>query len=61
MSEIDNIALVAEELKLKINNVTSVARLLEDDATVPFIARYRKEATDSGKLSPASSTPPKHR
>jgi protein Tex len=36
---------IAEELGLKQIQVEAVARLLEDGATVPFIARYRKEAT----------------
>jgi uncharacterized protein len=35
------------ELELKNSQVKAVAVLLEDDATVPFIARYRKEATGS--------------
>ncbi len=36
---------IAEELGLKLQQVDAVAQLLEDGATVPFIARYRKEAT----------------
>ncbi|MBN2417923.1 MAG: RNA-binding transcriptional accessory protein [Deltaproteobacteria bacterium] len=36
---------IAEELGLKLQQIDAVARLLEDGATVPFIARYRKEAT----------------
>lgn len=38
---------IADELDLKQPQVEAVARLLEDGATVPFIARYRKEATGS--------------
>ncbi|MFC1563092.1 Tex family protein [candidate division KSB1 bacterium] len=38
---------IAEELKLKTNQVKAAALLLNDGATVPFIARYRKEATNS--------------
>ena len=38
---------VAAELNIKIQQVAAVAQLLADDATVPFIARYRKEATGS--------------
>ena len=41
------IAKISEELKLKYNQVQSVHALLETDATIPFIARYRKEATGS--------------
>jgi len=37
--------LITEELKIKTQQVAAVAKLLADDATVPFIARYRKEAT----------------
>ncbi|MHC4770479.1 MAG: Tex family protein [Planctomycetota bacterium] len=36
---------ITDELKIKIQQVAAVAELLADDATVPFIARYRKEAT----------------
>jgi protein Tex len=38
---------IAEELSLTVSQIQSVADLLADDATVPFIARYRKEATGS--------------
>lgn len=38
---------IADELSLRINQVTAAAELLEDGCTVPFIARYRKEATGS--------------
>lgn len=38
---------ISEELKITIKQVTAVALLLSEDATVPFIARYRKEATGS--------------
>jgi len=41
----DHIAATATVLKLGSQNVRAVARLFEDGATVPFIARYRKEAT----------------
>ncbi len=36
---------VAEALQLKQENVFQVAKLLHEQATVPFIARYRKELT----------------
>ena len=45
MSESINIKITADELKLETGQVKAVAALLEDKATVPFIARYRKEAT----------------
>jgi len=40
-----NITIVSEELQLKPAQVEAVRKLLADDATVPFISRYRKEAT----------------
>ncbi|MCL6271171.1 RNA-binding transcriptional accessory protein [Sansalvadorimonas sp. 2012CJ34-2] len=36
---------IASELNVKEQQVTSAVQLLDDGATVPFIARYRKEAT----------------
>ncbi|MCL4419476.1 RNA-binding transcriptional accessory protein, partial [Patescibacteria group bacterium] len=38
-------AIIAQELKVKVLQVETAIRLLDDGATVPFIARYRKEAT----------------
>ena len=38
---------IADELGIKVNQVRAAAELLEDGCTVPFIARYRKEATGS--------------
>ncbi len=37
--------IIARELSIRAGQVTAVAGLLEDGGTVPFIARYRKEAT----------------
>jgi uncharacterized protein len=42
-----HIAKIAEELKIKPQQVMATVSLLEDGATVPFIARYRKEVTGS--------------
>lgn len=42
-----HISIIAEELGIKTGQVGSAASLLEEGATVPFIARYRKEATGS--------------
>ncbi|QVK17263.1 RNA-binding transcriptional accessory protein [Mycoplasmatota bacterium] len=36
---------IANDLKIKIDQVTKVLELLSDNNTVPFIARYRKEVT----------------
>jgi uncharacterized protein len=42
-----HLARIAQELSIKTKQVRATADLLEDGATVPFIARYRKEATGS--------------
>jgi len=42
-----HITKIANELKLRETQVLATARLLDEDATIPFIARYRKEATGS--------------
>jgi uncharacterized protein len=34
---------IASQLNVKASQVTAVISLLDDDNTVPFIARYRKE------------------
>ncbi len=36
---------IAKELNIKEKQVENTLKLLEDNSTVPFIARYRKEAT----------------
>ncbi len=41
----DIIRAIAAELKIEISQVNNTLSLLEDGNTVPFIARYRKEAT----------------
>ena len=38
---------ISRELNVSEGQVQSVVRLLEEGATVPFIARYRKEARAS--------------
>jgi uncharacterized protein len=38
---------VAEELGIKVKQVTDTIELLDEGATVPFISRYRKEVTGS--------------
>ena len=40
------IATIAKELNVHVSQVEAAVRLLDDEATVPFIARYRKEATN---------------
>ncbi|MCC6235439.1 MAG: RNA-binding transcriptional accessory protein, partial [Verrucomicrobiales bacterium] len=41
------VARIAGELNVPTTKVAATARLLAEGATVPFIARYRKEATGS--------------
>ena len=36
---------IAQELDIKIKQVETVLKLLEEGNTIPFIARYRKDAT----------------
>ena len=38
---------IAAELKVRPAQVNAAVELLDGGATVPFIARYRKEATDN--------------
>jgi len=42
-----HISKIAQELTLTEHQIQAVALLLEEGATIPFIARYRKEATGS--------------
>jgi uncharacterized protein len=42
-----HISTIAAELALDARQVLATAQLLEEGATVPFMARYRKEATGS--------------
>ena len=41
----DLISQLASELKLKPQNVEAAVKLIDEGNTIPFIARYRKEAT----------------
>ena len=42
-----SITTIANELSIKEQQVAAVAALLSDGSTIPFIARYRKEVTES--------------
>ena len=44
-SVVDFCRQVAADLKVSIDQIEGAVRLLEDGNTIPFIARYRKEAT----------------
>jgi len=46
VTEKEFLGLIASELNLKQSQVQSTIDLLDADNTIPFIARYRKEATD---------------
>ncbi len=39
--------MIAQQLSIAVRSVTNTLKLLEEGATVPFISRYRKEATGS--------------
>ena len=41
----EHVLLLAAELKIKVFQVAATAQLFAEGATVPFIARYRKEVT----------------
>lgn len=41
----DLIEKISNELNIKMSQIEAVLKLLEEGATIPFIARYRKEAT----------------
>ncbi|MDA8132996.1 MAG: Tex family protein [Desulfobacteraceae bacterium] len=43
----ETITIISRELNLSPENVSSVVKLLEEGASLPFIARYRKERTGS--------------
>ncbi|MEJ5272911.1 MAG: Tex-like N-terminal domain-containing protein, partial [Spirochaetota bacterium] len=47
MPYIDFIDLISQRLSLRRNQVENTVKLLDDENTVPFIARYRKEMTGS--------------
>ena len=54
----DIIAAIAEELQIKKGQVEAAVKLIDEGNTIPFIARYRKEATGSlnDECSEISST-----
>jgi protein Tex len=45
--QVSHFSKIAEELGIKIKQVTDTVELLDEGATVPFISRYRKEVTGS--------------
>lgn len=49
------VARISEELGVRQAQVEAAVRLLDEGATVPFVARYRKEGAQEVE---ASATPP---
>ena len=47
MTQLDHASIISRELNVGLPQIQAVRELLDQDATVPFIARYRKEATGS--------------
>jgi uncharacterized protein len=45
--QVEHCSTISSELSINLDKVKAVADLLDQQATVPFIARYRKEATGS--------------
>ena len=54
-NSIDFSAPIAQELQLASHHVANVIRLLSEGATIPFIARYRKEMTGSMSEEPIAA------
>lgn len=48
--------LIAKELDLSPTHVANVVKLLGEGATIPFIARYRKEMTGTMNDYPSRDT-----
>jgi uncharacterized protein len=42
-----HIDIISRDLSIRANQVTNTVRLIEEGSTIPFISRYRKEATGS--------------
>ena len=47
MNNIQHIQIISRETAIQEKQITAVVDLLSQDATIPFIARYRKEITGS--------------
>ena len=47
VNEVEIMKRIAEDLKIRVNQVSSVVGLIAEGCTVPFISRYRKEMTGS--------------
>ena len=49
--------ILSQELSATAAQITAAVKLLDDGATVPFIARYRKEATGGLTIRSCASLP----
>ena len=47
VNEVEIMKRIAEDLKIRVNQVSAVVGLIAEGCTVPFISRYRKEMTGS--------------
>ena len=43
VNEVDIMKKIADELNIKVQQVSAVISLVEEGCTIPFISRYRKE------------------
>ncbi len=47
VNEVDIMKKIAEELKIRVSQVSAVISLINEDCTIAFISRYRKDKTDN--------------
>src|SRR5574344_3164631 len=47
VNEVDIMKKIAEELNIRVQQVSAVISLVEEGCTIPFISRYRKEKHDN--------------
>jgi len=54
------ITLLTQKTTLQKNQITNILKLLDEGATIPFIARYRKEMTGGATDDKPHETPEVH-
>ena len=47
VNEVEIMKKIAEELSIRVQQVSAVISLVEEGCTIPFISRYRKEKHDN--------------
>ena len=47
VNEVEIMKKIAEELNIRVQQVSAVISLVEEGCTIPFISRYRKEKHDN--------------